>query len=170
MIAKLGPWTVQYDPEGSALLYRAMESGAARTCGCPGCSNYLAVRADHFPAPFASFLEGLGVDAAKEVSVRRVAPLDSGHSLYAGSFALKGKIIEGPEESDVEGWRLDVFEALGEGAHLAFRKWTNPPPPWDGEECVRLRFLLTLPWEGEDPSAPMDLSGCKGPADKPGWL
>lgn len=166
MLVQLGPWLLSCDREQTAAKCAAMTTGAAVSCGCDGCGNYLAVRKDHFPVELSAFLANLGVDPEKEVSVRRVAPLDAGHSLYAGSFAMAGRIMKGPEDDNQSGWKLDVFEEMGPYAHLAARRWDNPPPPWENGKCVRLRFLITLPWRGEDPAAPVDLGGCKGPVDR----
>lgn len=163
---RIGRWLVEADDGATRACYGLMSHGAATDCGCPGCSNYLAAWCENIPAKFRALLESLGVDIDKECSVRRVAPLDAGHSLYAGSFAVAGRILEGPAEDNSGGWRLDVFEEVGETAHVALRDWPNPPAPWEEGATVRIRFLVTLPWTGEDPEAPIDLSGCDGPADK----
>ncbi len=166
----IGTWTIDADPEKTAECYAVMGSGAASSCECPGCANYLTVRRTHIPCRMAELLDTLGVNSEKEVSVRRVAPLDSGHSLYAGSFALVGRIVEGIEDDSVGIWRRDVFEQLAPGVEVALRKWKEPPSPWaEAGGVLRLRFLMVLPWVGEDPSAPVDLSGCKGPVDRIDW-
>lgn len=164
----LGPWKIEVDQGRTREACEVVAHGAAADCGCPGCSNYLAAREANLPVEFRSFLDSLGIDWEKEVSARRVAPLDAGHSLYAGSFAVVGEIVEGPKDANMDGWRLDVFEEMGEGCHVAARVWQNPPEPWPRGETVRLRFLVTLPWIGEDPEAPIDIGGCKGPIDRAG--
>jgi len=164
-ISRFGPWVFEHDPKETAKNYEATIS-AAESCMCPGCANYQAVRQDHFPESFTRFLLAMGVDHFKELSVRRVAPLDAGHSLYAGSFGVAGAILEGPGDENVNGLRLDVFEEVSPKVHVALRSWPNPPGPWAADRCVRIRFLMILPWQGEDPSAPVELGSCRGPSDR----
>jgi hypothetical protein len=166
MTVEVGRWTLECDVEKTAALYAESKEGAALVCGCPGCENYEKVRLAYFPAALRGLLEPMGVDVDKVVSVRRVAPLDSETSLYAGSFAVAGKIVEGEEDHRMECSLADVYERVDEKTHIALRKWRSPPAPWSEVECVRIRFMMVLPWEGEDPFAPLDLSSCRGPADR----
>lgn len=162
---KLGGWKLGFDDAATQKLYSLLPKGAAKACRCPGCENYLRAREGHFPESLADLLRKLGADPGKEISVRRVAPLDEGHSLYAGSFAVMGRILEGEADDNREGWRVDVFEELSKETYVALRLWHHPPHPFADAPCVRLRFLFTLPWIGHDPSPPLDLTGCRGPGD-----
>lgn len=166
MKVKIGRWEVECDVDATDENYAETQACAATTCGCPGCENYEKVRAEHFPKPLAELLVPLGVDLDKVISVRRVAPLDDKSSLYAGSFAIAGKIVQGDEDLRLECSLADIYEQVGERAHIALRKWRTPPEPWSADNCVRIRFLMVLPWMGADPFAPLDLSSCKGPADR----
>jgi hypothetical protein len=163
----IGRWRVAVDKKATASVYAFLKSGVAPECRCTGCDNYLKVREEHFPPKLTDLLERIGADPTKECSVRRVAPLEGSRSLYAGSFALIGELKKGPVNELVENSKLDVFEMLPDGAQVAFRRWHKPPKPWQGGgKVLRLRFLITLPWIGEDPEEPLDLSNCDGPADK----
>jgi hypothetical protein len=167
MKVEIGRWKLECDPDETRRLYTETAGGAALTCGCPGCVNFDKVRDANFPVALRALLEPLGIDIDKVISVRRVAPLDSGTSLYAGSFALAGKIVEGDEDLRMECSLADVYERVDEKTNIALRVWKTPPAPWNEVACVRIRFLMVLPWEGEDPFAPLDLSSCRGPADRP---
>lgn len=166
MKVEIGRWTLECDPEETRKIYATAPGGAAVTCGCLGCINFDNVRDANFSEPFRAILEPLGIDIEKVMSVRRVAPLDAGTSLYAGSYALVGKIVEGDEDLRMECSLADVYERVDEKTNIAMRIWRTPPQPWSDVECVRIRFLMVLPWEGEDPFAPLDLSSCRGPADR----
>lgn len=163
---RIGPWRLVCDPRLTSELYAAMDTGAAEKCGCMGCENYRKGREFHMEQPFAALLRELGVDPLKELSVRRVAPLDKNTSLYAGSFAVAGRLAEGPDARGKDGVRIDVFEEVTKRIYVAFRTWTAPPPGWRDVDCVRLRFLLIADWLGPEADAPVDLSICKGPADR----
>ncbi len=166
MKMNIGRWEVEFDKEATRRYYEMMEEGAALRCGCTGCLNFEAVKGEYLPKPLVKKLKGFGINPFKTVSVRRVAPLEDGNSLYAGSYAVIGKIVKGEESARSGDARLDIFENIAPGAHLALRKWNTPPSPWPEEGCVRVRFLVTLPWNGEDPETPLDLATCKGPADR----
>ena len=163
---EIGRWTLECDPDKTRSLYAEAPGGASVTCGCPGCINFDNVREVNFSVAFRALLEPMGIDIEKVMSVRRVAPLDAGTSLYAGSYALAGKIVDGDEDLRMECSLADVYERIDEKTNIALRVWKTPPPPWVEVACVRIRFLMVLPWEGEDPFAPLDLSSCRGPADR----
>jgi hypothetical protein len=163
MLSHIGPWVIECDAASTREMYGKMEHGAARECKCPGCANYEAVREAHLPETFRDLLARFGADPDKEVSVRRVAPLTDGLSLYAGSFALIGVILAGPHDNRTGCAKVDVFEPIGPGAYVSLRNWNAPLAPWPEKGALRLRFLLIMPWEGKDSAAPVNLAKCKGP-------
>lgn len=165
-LRRFGPWMLDCDTVLTGEIYAATDKGAADKCGCRGCENYLKGRDLHIEEPFRAMLTSLGVDPSKELSVRRVAPLDSKTSLYAGSFAVAGNIVEGPDHREKDGVRIDLFEEITGKTWYAFRAWTNPPPGWRETDCMRLRFLIIADWLLPETDAPVDLALCRGPADR----
>ena len=162
----IGRWLIAFDREETKNLYARLHEGASDNCGCPGCENYQKARVRSLEPEFVRLLYALGADPLKELSVRRVAPLDAKNCLYAGSFAVWGRVVNPPPDDQSEGVRVDVFEPLGEFTHIALRTWKRPPSALGTAPLIRLRFLMVLPWLGEGVSAPVDLTACRGPADK----
>lgn len=134
-----------------------MPAGAASQCPCDGCRNYARSR-KNFSQPLLDVLEGLGVDPAKEVFVKRVAPLDEAKSLYSVAYGVCGTLA-GKQAGD--GPVADVFEPLGEEIYAALRVWKAPPAPWPEGESARLELLIPMDWiMKSDPHAPLDLAEC----------
>lgn len=165
-IARIGPWLLSCDEEANRRAYALMDHGASGDCRCPCCANFQLVRKKHFPEGLAQLLATLGADPSRECSVRRVAPLTGRLSLYAGSFALEGTLLDGPLPDTPDGDAIDVFEPLEPGVFVAVRRWRHPPAPWPEGGCLRLRFLMLLPWHGTDPAPPLNLARCKGRAKR----
>lgn len=141
-------WTVETDPAGTRSIYRLIESGAARRCGCGPCRNFDAARPEHFPAGLLQLLSAAAVEPKKEVAVRLVSPLEGDAHLYAGTYAFCGHILSGRPYRGFPFLReeVDVFEHVGNDAHVALRPWPAPEGEWRGSSCVRLEFLVVLPW------------------------
>ncbi|MFU8857113.1 MAG: hypothetical protein ACNA8S_08915 [Deferrisomatales bacterium] len=157
-------WTVEIDAAATRAAYRRIRAGAAETCGCSACENFDRVRPRLYPEPFRQALGALAVDSRKELSVRLVSPLEGGLHLYAGSYAFCGEVLSGRPARGFPFLReeVDVFERVAPGAHLALRPWLAPEGCWEGKACVRLEFLLVLPWVGREGGAPaLDLD--RGP-------
>ena len=148
MRQNLFAWTVETDPTHTRLLYRAVPSGAAVRCGCRDCHNFDAARPDHFPSPLAELLASLAVDPRKEVAVSMVAPLEGNRSLYSGGYLLTGAILAGRPHRGFPfiNERVDVFEQIHPHAHVSFRPVQGSEEPWTVTHCIRLEFLVVLPW------------------------
>lgn len=162
MRRQLLAWTVDLDPEATRAAYRRMEGGAAIRCGCAACRNFDAARPENFPDSFRLLLSGLDVELRKEASVRLISTLEAGRRLYTGSYGFCGVILAG---RPFRGFPLareevDVFERVGLDAHLALRPWHEPPAPWGGEPCVKLEFLVALPWVLAGTESPGGDRGC----------
>lgn len=149
-------WTVEPDLEATCAAYRNIAAGAARRCGCGTCRNFDAARPAEYAKSLRDLLARVGVDPRKEASVRLVAPLEGGRYLYAGSYAFCGEILAGRPYRGFPFLReeVDVFERVGPGAHVALRPWPRPGEPWTAGRCVRIEFLVVLPWVLEEPGAP----------------
>ena len=89
--------------------------------------------------------------------MRLVAPLEGERSLYSGWYAFRGEVLAGRPSRGFPFLRdeVDVFESVAPGAHLALRPWGAPDPPWAGAACVRLDFLVVLPWVLNQEGAPV---------------
>jgi hypothetical protein len=141
-------WTVDSDPARTGALYRVVDQGAAVRCGCADCRNFSQARPKHFPPPFGSLLESLAVDPQKEATVSLVTPLEGRRSLYSGSYLFCGSLLAGRPHRGFPFLRerVDVFEQIHPEAHIALRPGINSDHPWSSAECVRLEFLVVLPW------------------------
>lgn len=141
-------WTVDSDFERTRALYQAVNQGAAARCGCADCRNFSRARPEHFPPSFGALLESLAVDPHKEAAVALVAPLEGRRSLYSGSYLFCGAILTGRPHRGFPFLteRVDVFEQIHPEAHVALRPGVHPDHPWAGADCVRLEFLVVLPW------------------------
>ena len=141
-------WTVDSDPARTRALYRAVAQGAAARCGCADCRNFAGARPEHFPPAFGELLEALAVDPHKEAVVSLVAPLEGRRGLYSGSYLFCGSLLTGRPHRGFPflSERVDVFEQIHPEAHVALRPGVNSDHPWSGVVCVRLEFLVVLPW------------------------
>jgi hypothetical protein len=149
-------WTVETDPAATRAAYARLRTGAAEACGCPACGNFQRVRPRLYPEPFQSLLASLGADPRKELAVRLVSPLEEGRQLYAGAYAFCGEVLAGRPTRGFPFQReeVDVFERVAPELHIALRPWAAPEEPWAGRPCVRLEFLVVLPWVGGEGGAP----------------
>jgi hypothetical protein len=161
-------WTVESDPARTRALYRAQDRGAATRCGCADCRNFSVARPEHFPPPFTALLETLAIDPCKEAVVSLVVPLEGRRGLYSGSYLFCGSLLTGRPHRGFPFLRerVDVFEQIHPEAHVALRPAADPDAPWAGAVCVRLEFLVVLPWVlvGERQAAiDLDRAACKDP-------
>lgn len=155
MRIRLLAWTVDADRDATERVYREVGGGAAESCGCPPCRNFAAARTEFLPAALHAALREVGAVPAKEHAVRLVAPLETDRNLYTGTYVFCGSIVAG---RPYRGFpflteKVDVFESIGDDAHLALRPWSLPVGPWHGRPCLQLEFLVLLPWllRGERP-------------------
>lgn len=153
MRLSLFAWLVDGDPACTRALYQMVNQGAASRCGCADCRNFAGARPEHFPQPLGVLLDSLGVDPHKEASVCLVSPLEGRRSLYSGSYLFCGSLLAGRPHRGFPFLteRVDVFEQIHPEAHVALRPGASAGPPWAGTECVRLEFLVVLPWVLNDP-------------------
>lgn len=149
-------WTVELDPAATRAAYARLRTGAARACGCPACANFDRARPRLYPEPFRALLASLAADPRKELAVRLVSPLEQGGHLYAGAYAFCGEVLAGRPARGFPFLReeVDVFERVAPGVHIALRPWAAAEEPWAGRPCVRLEFLVVLPWVGGQGGAP----------------
>jgi hypothetical protein len=149
-------WTVEVDRVATREAYLRVVAGAAATCGCPSCRNFDLARPRLFPEALREALASVGVDPTKEDSVRLIAPLEGEFSLYCGWYIFRGGVLAGRPSRGFPFLReeVDVFECVAPGAHLALRPWQARKPPWAGAPCVRLDFLVVLPWVLDEGGAP----------------
>jgi hypothetical protein len=96
----------------------------------------------------------LEIDPRKEASVRLVSPLEGHRHLYTGTYGFCGYILSGRpfRGFPVAREEVDVFERVGGDAQVAVKLWDRPAAPWPAG-CVRLEFLVVLPWVIEDAEA-----------------
>ena len=149
-------WTVATDPTATRRAYEGISLGASALCGCAPCRNFDAARPEYFPSALGELLCSAGIDPRKEAVVRLVAPLERGLHLYSGSYVLCGEILVG---RPLRGFpflkeEVDVFERVAAGAHVALRPWLSDERPWAGHACVRVEFLVVLPWVVGVPGTP----------------
>ncbi len=146
-------WTLEIHPSTTRRVYRAIRSGAAARCGCDACRNFDAARPRHYDERFRQILARAGVDPRKEDEVRLVTPLEGGRYLYAGRYVFCGQVLAGRPHRGFpfSTGDTDVFERISPELHVALRRWAAPAGPWIGFPCVRLEFLVVLPWVLPDP-------------------
>jgi hypothetical protein len=150
-------WTAEIDLGTTEAVYRRLPGGAAERCGCLPCRNFHAVRPLHYGEGFTALLASLGIDPSKEHAVRLVSPLEGERYLYAGTYGFFGEILAGRPLRGFPRVReeVDVFERVGHDTYVALRPWTEPPRPWGETSCVRLEFLVVLPWALDETGAPV---------------
>ncbi|MBE0617440.1 MAG: hypothetical protein IH608_05885, partial [Proteobacteria bacterium] len=141
-------WTVEIDRVATREGYRRLLTGAAGACGCASCRNFERARPRMYPEVFRKLLAAVGVDPRKEIAVRLVSPLEDGLHLYAGAYAFCGEVLSGRPSRGFPFLKeeVDVFERVATGAHVALRPWITDERPWAGCACVRVEFLVVLPW------------------------
>lgn len=149
-------WTVETRLGVTEAVYRRLAGGAAEQCACSACKNFHAMRPQHFNEEFLGLLSSLRIDPCKEQSVRLVSPLEGQRCLYAGTYGFFGEILAGRPPRGFPAVRqgVDVFERVGGDAHVALRPWPHPPAPWEDSPCVRLEFLVVLPWRPAEAQGP----------------
>lgn len=153
-------WVVESDSACTRSLYRLVTEGAAERCGCLDCQNFQTARPKNFPTPFAELLTSLSVDLHKEVGVSLVAPLEGKRSLYSGNYLFCGSIVAGRPHRGFPflAERVDVFDQVHPEAHVALRPFSGSDLPWRDQPCVRVEFLVVLPWVlAGDRARPIDL-------------
>jgi hypothetical protein len=83
---RLGDQLVRYDRDTTVAVYAQWQQGWAEKCGCSGCRNFIAARAQAFPDGFRTFLAELGIDANKEGEAIYYGPVEGGLQFYGGWF------------------------------------------------------------------------------------
>jgi len=148
-------WTVSTEDVATRETYGKIGEGAAARCGCRSCRNFDAVRPAPYPQGFCDLLAAAAIDPRKEARVRLVTPLERGRHLYSGTYLFCGAILAG---RSFRGFpfvkeEIDVFECVAPTVHVALRPCSHPEPPWGDRPCVRLEFLVVLPWAIEGAGA-----------------
>ena len=89
----VGAQTIRCDPEATAAIYARLRNGWAEDCGCVGCKNLLAQRAEIYPTAFRELLRRLGIDPNKESEAIADGPLENGLHHYSGWFFFVGEMV-----------------------------------------------------------------------------
>jgi hypothetical protein len=87
---EFGQWRFDCNQEVTQAAYASAAQGGAAACGCNGCRNFVAARAQVLPEKFIALLETLGVDPSKEAEAYHNARLAPGRHDYGGWFHFVG--------------------------------------------------------------------------------
>lgn len=146
----IGRWTVQVDVERTLEAHSQLTTSGAVECGCAGCMNFDAQRADVLSGRFGSLLAALGIRPPWEVEVVNFGEVESGLHAYSLWYHFVGTVVSGaPAWKPVEGptdMRAQDFEPQGGwsvGCHTEARLVR---PSFRGLALVQLEFSLELPW------------------------
>jgi hypothetical protein len=90
----IGRWLLKYDKRATILAYDQIQSGAAQSCSCDYCLNFVAARDKIYPLKVKAIFEQLGVDYKKELEVFYCNKEKTGLHCYAGEFHFVGYLID----------------------------------------------------------------------------
>jgi len=121
----------QLDIHATLAAYAELQHGDAERCGCSGCRNFIAARAQAFPGTFRTFLAELGIDPNKEGEAIHYGPVEPSLHFYGGWFYFVGELLEIGERltriaAELKAGRL----ALISSGAASFEYWFCPPA-WD---------------------------------------
>lgn len=90
-------WRFEVDVARTKSVYASLRQGAAATCGCIPCKNFIANRALAYPTAMKDLLTALGISYEKEAEVYHICRQEDGKHLYGSWFHFKGTFLEGQE-------------------------------------------------------------------------
>ena len=146
---RFGRWQISCDAESARKAYASVATGGPEECGCETCLNFVAARAQTYPAQVLAVFKKLGISAKREVEVYHMARLSSGRHLYGGWFHAVGSILSGSDAAKQVAenlWQPDLEEAnenfsLGFTSHLALVRGA-----FTGLPLFQLEFTAKVPW------------------------
>jgi hypothetical protein len=153
---RIGDQLACYDRDATVAAYAQLQQGWAERCGCSGCRNFIAARAQAFPDAFKTFLAELGIDANKEGEAIYYGPVESNLHFYGGWFYFVGELIEAGERLTTIPLPgsppvIQLLPGPGEGFQFWFSTSFARPPAIFGS-CVRaVEFTTLIPWVLDEP-------------------
>jgi hypothetical protein len=156
---RLGDQLVRHDRQATLAAYAQLQQGWAERCGCSGCRNFIAARAQAFPDEFRAFLAELGIDANKEGEAIHYGPVEGSSHFYGGWFYFVGELIEAGERFTtipLPGSPRPVLLLPGPGD--GFQYWFSTsfarPPAIFGSRVRVVEFTTLIPWVLDEPYDP----------------
>jgi hypothetical protein len=146
---RFGRWDINYDAESTRKAYASVTTGGPEECGCQPCLNFVAARAQIYPAQVLTLFEKLGISPSREVEVYHMARLSSCKHLYGGWFHFVGSILSGSEawKEVAENLRQPDFEEVNENFSLGFTSRLGlVREAFAGSPLVQLEFAAKVPW------------------------
>lgn len=127
------------DPEATRAAYHSIPNGAPEGCGCQGCRNFIAVRAQVYPSEVLALYAQLGIDPAHEAEVYEIGPVEDGRVLYGGWHHFVGELRAdvGSPVQVTEDFTLDFLPSRS----LAAKSFQDQP-------VVQVEFTVWAPWVG----------------------
>ena len=143
-MARFGQWTYTVDRAATVRAYAQAERGGAQTCGCVACRNFIAARAQIFPAAFVALLDELGIDPGKDAEVYHNGRVAPGRHAYAGWYHFVGTLDHTGDFPPVD---------LGGGfATFLCRALAPPLASLKDASLVQLEFQAkSVPWLLDEP-------------------
>jgi hypothetical protein len=86
-------WRVAFDPEATRRATARLPRGAAETCGCVGCREYLERREALLGRELRALLEQLGCDPAKEWELTPLARDARGRREVLAAWRFRGEVL-----------------------------------------------------------------------------
>jgi hypothetical protein len=148
---RIGDQLIGFDREATVAAYSQIRHGDAERCGCAGCRNFIAARAQAFPDKFRAFLDDIGIDVNKEGEAVHYGPVEGDVHFYGGWFYFVGELIEAGERLTaipMPGSQFSVqrFPGSGEGFTYWFGSSFPRPPVIFGGKVGAVEFTTLLPW------------------------
>ncbi|SHG82642.1 hypothetical protein [Ornithinibacillus halophilus] len=135
---KMGSWTVEVDVEKTIAFYETYYL-ITEDCNCDYCVNY--VRAcDSFPREVMELFSMFGIDPRKEGEVFELSETEDGLHIYNGFYHFVGRIIESPDDDQLENFRPDTSIEISFDEQIDLLPESFPSP------VVQLIFQLNIPW------------------------
>lgn len=137
---RIGRWIVRVDREHTRAVYKVVEEGGARSCGCDMCLNFdWHRRKGRALTPVAvNLLAELGVDPGKEAEAVHHGP-DKDRHLYEWWYHAIGEVVGGPEPKEPVGLDEGLSVIVKDGRAVAHEGFENLP-------LVEVSFFRPLPW------------------------
>lgn len=146
---QIGRWEIRCDPDATRKAYASVFRSGPEECGCAPCRNFMAARAQVYPAEVLALFEKLGVSPDREVEIYHMARLTPGRHFYGGWFHLVGSILSGADawKRVAENvWQPDL-EEMNENFSMGFSSRLGlVRSPFAGLPLVQLEFTAKVGW------------------------